>query len=73
LYLSIIPEGLDATAAIDNVLALGPPPYILRASAYFLATCPDARYRDEKRAVELAKKAVANAVECEFELAMIAQ
>ena len=32
-----------------------------------------ARYRDGKRTVELAKKAVANLVQCEFELAMTEQ
>ena len=47
--------------------------YILRASARFLATGPDASHCDGKRAVELAKKTVANAVECEFKLAMTEQ
>ena len=45
-------EGFEAALKIDS------PDWIYREYAYFLATCPDAKYRDGKKAVELAQLAI---------------
>jgi len=50
----------EAETAYSKILELAPKsPLTLNNLAWLLATCPDAKFRDPGRAVELAKKAVA--------------
>jgi tetratricopeptide (TPR) repeat protein len=48
----------EARRGFEAALKLDPPDWVQRDYALFLATCPDAKYRDGKRAVELAHKAI---------------
>ncbi len=48
----------EAVKHFRKALNLEPMDWIHRDFAFFLSTCPDAEYRDGKKAVELAKKAV---------------
>jgi tetratricopeptide (TPR) repeat protein len=48
----------EAVKGFDTAIGLYPVDWLHRDYALFLASCPDAKYRDGKKAAELAKKAV---------------
>jgi tetratricopeptide (TPR) repeat protein len=48
----------EAVKAFEAAVKLDPSAARYNSQAWFLATCPDEKYRDGKKAVELAKKAV---------------
>lgn len=51
----------DAVKGFEAALKLDPMDWLSREYSLFLASCPDAKYRDGKRAVELAKKGIEKA------------
>ncbi|MGL6076039.1 MAG: tetratricopeptide repeat protein [Fimbriiglobus sp.] len=51
----------EAAAGFEKAIELDPMDWIHRNYAKFRANCPEAKYRDGKKAVELAKKAVEKA------------
>jgi tetratricopeptide (TPR) repeat protein len=51
----------DAVKSYEAALALSPGERVQRDYALFLASCPDEKYRDGKKALELAKKALEQA------------
>jgi tetratricopeptide (TPR) repeat protein len=61
LALSKLKKFDAAVSGFEAALKLDPPARLYREYGLFLAACPDAKYRDGKKAVELAKKAVEKA------------
>jgi tetratricopeptide (TPR) repeat protein len=59
----------EAARGFEAAVGLDPTDRLLRDYAFFLATCPDEKYRDARRAVELAKKAVEKAGRADGEYA----
>jgi tetratricopeptide (TPR) repeat protein len=51
----------DAAREFEAALNIDPTASLCREYALFLATCPDAKYRDAKRAVGLARRAAEKA------------